>query len=357
MFGLDAELGAKFLTAPRGCILRMPACAAGTLEVELRHPAPFLARNAALALACVERLGLFAEARRPRSGRPRRRRREPPRSRGDPRPFPLRDSGRRAYPGIGGGALGTPGHPHPRRHGSRGLARSGQGRGRGAARAARKSEKGLRNHRGAHPLAPRGSPGPRSCAPSPLPSRCEAIEDPARALREALRPLSPGDLLCVTGSMYLAGAARRILARSARRPALPAGRASPENLRFAFRRGMGRMNRIDLEGRFAVVTGSRAGHRIRGDRTHARLRSRGGDVGPRRLAAGGERNRASPRRPGAARAGGRHRRGRGGGGRAAHPRRLRARSTSSSTTRASPAPRSGRGSIRSTSGCGWSTST
>ena len=38
-----------------------------------------------------------------------------------------------------------------------------------------------------------------------------ALTEPCDALREALRPLAAGDLLCVTGSMYLAGAARQIL--------------------------------------------------------------------------------------------------------------------------------------------------
>ena len=57
VFGLDAELGAELVTARRGGVLRMPAGATEPLEVELRHPAPFLAHNAALALACVDRLG------------------------------------------------------------------------------------------------------------------------------------------------------------------------------------------------------------------------------------------------------------------------------------------------------------
>ena len=58
VFGLDAELA----TTRRGCMLRMPAGAAEPLEVELRHPAPFVAHNTALALACVERLGLLTAA-------------------------------------------------------------------------------------------------------------------------------------------------------------------------------------------------------------------------------------------------------------------------------------------------------
>ena len=39
----------------------------------------------------------------------------------------------------------------------------------------------------------------------------QAVPEPAHALDEARRRLTPRDLLCVTGSMYLAGAARRIL--------------------------------------------------------------------------------------------------------------------------------------------------
>ena len=39
-------------------------------------------------------------------------------------------------------------------------------------------------------------------------------EDPARAVVRALEPLEPGDLLCVTGSMYLAGIARRVLGKA-----------------------------------------------------------------------------------------------------------------------------------------------
>ena len=64
----------------------------------------------------------------------------------------------------------------------------------------------------------------RSLSPS-LPVR--AIEEPARALRDALRPLSAGDLLCVTGSMYLAGAARRILREGIEGPPCRPGERAP----------------------------------------------------------------------------------------------------------------------------------
>jgi hypothetical protein len=55
-----------------------------------------------------------------------------------------------------------------------------------------------------------------------------AIEEPARALREALRPLSTGDLLCVTGSMYLAGTARRILREELQGPSCRPSERAPK---------------------------------------------------------------------------------------------------------------------------------
>ena len=130
----------------------------------------------------------------------------------------------------------------------------------------------------------------RALSPS-LPVR--AIDEPARALREALRPLSAGDLLCVTGSMYLAGAARRILREELEGPPCRPGGRTPK-IAASHSDGEGAHEPDRSRRPIRGGDGSGAGHRIRGDRTHARLRSRGGNVGPRRLAARGKRSRASP---------------------------------------------------------------
>jgi dihydrofolate synthase/folylpolyglutamate synthase len=48
-----------------------------------------------------------------------------------------------------------------------------------------------------------------------------AVEDPQQAIRAALESLAPDDLLCVTGSVYLAGIARRVLRASSSEVAVP----------------------------------------------------------------------------------------------------------------------------------------
>jgi dihydrofolate synthase/folylpolyglutamate synthase len=58
-----------------------------------------------------------------------------------------------------------------------------------------------------------------------LPVRAEP--DPARALREARAALDPGDALVATGSIYLAGIARRILSEGPPPRPSPPRDASP----------------------------------------------------------------------------------------------------------------------------------
>lgn len=210
VFGLDVELGAELVTARRGCILRMPAGAAEPLEVELRHPAPFLAHNAALALACVDRLGLFSEAgARNRAAHAVAGASLPGRGEILARsPFLVVDGAHtRESAAALSGLLDTLAHDAMDLVVSLGADKdAGEVLPVLLARARRVYATTAEPTR-SHP-AEALARTLRSLSPS-LP--VQAIEEPARALRDALRPLSAEDLLCVTGSMYLAGAARRIL--------------------------------------------------------------------------------------------------------------------------------------------------
>ena len=225
VFGLDAELGAEIVSARRGRLLRMPAGATEPLEVELRHPAPFLAHNAALALACVERLGLFAAAgARDRAARAVAGASLPGRGEILARsPLVVVDGAHtRESAAALSGLLDTLDHDAMDLVVSLGADKdAGEVLPVLLARARRVYATTAEPTR-SHPAEVLAQ-ALRSLSPS-LPVR--AIEDPACALREALRPLSPGDLLCVTGSMYLAGAARRTLREALDGPPCrPGGRA------------------------------------------------------------------------------------------------------------------------------------
>ena len=210
VFGLDAEIGAELVTARRGSVLRMPAGEAEPLEVELRHPAPFLAHNAALALACVERLGLFTAAgARDRAAGAVAGASLPGRGEILARsPFVVVDGAHTRESAVAlSGLLDTLAHDAMDLVVSLGADKeAGEVLPVLLARARRVYATTAESTRSQPAQALARTL--RSLSPS-LP--VQAIEEPARALRDALRPLSARDLLCVTGSMYLAGAARRIL--------------------------------------------------------------------------------------------------------------------------------------------------
>ena len=217
VFGIDAEIGAAFSPGAGGCRLGMPAGDGGRMAIELRHPALFMVHNAALALACLDRLGLLAGA-----GERRRAARAiagaPLPGRGEilgPAPLIVIDGAhtRESAAALAAlldslahdamdlvvslGADKDPAEVLPEL-----LAR--------ARRVYTTAAESTRS-RPAAELASRV----RDLAPA---LDVRALPDPAHALCAALPPLAEQDLLCIAGSMYLAGAARRILLR--RRPDL-----------------------------------------------------------------------------------------------------------------------------------------
>ena len=226
VFGLDAELGAKFVTTKGGCLLRMPAGGGQPLEVELRHPAPFLAHNAALALACVDRLGLLCAPRaRERAAHAVAAATLPGRAEILAcAPFVVVDGAHtRESAAALSALLDSLAHDAMDLVVSLGADKeAGEVLPELLARARRVYATTAEPSRSlpAETLAQ----ALRELAPA-LPVR--SIGKPASALREALRPLAARDLLCITGSMYLAGAARRILREElSGPPCTPMDRAS-----------------------------------------------------------------------------------------------------------------------------------
>lgn len=210
VFGIDTEIGATFAQRDGGCLLDMPVGEAERMQVALRHPALFTAHNAALALACLDRLGLLENA-GARSGAAHALAGAPLPGRGEVlrrSPWIVVDG---AHTGESVAALANlldslahdamdlvvslgadkdPAEVLPPllERARRVYATTAEST---RSRAAEELAVDLRR------LAPR--------------LQVRAVAQPTNALREALHPLAAGDLLCVTGSMYLAGAARRIL--------------------------------------------------------------------------------------------------------------------------------------------------
>ena len=210
VFGIGAEIAATFRRSEGGCLLDMPLGEAERMRVRLRHPALFMAHNAALALACLERLGLLASP----------------------------GARERAASAIGDAQI--PGRGEILGHSPRVVVDGAH---------TRESVAALTELLDSLPhdaldlvvsLGADKDPGQvltsllgrarrvyATCAESTRSRPAEelalalrriaprlevrAIADPSNALREALLPLAADELLCVTGSMYLAGAARRTL--------------------------------------------------------------------------------------------------------------------------------------------------
>ncbi len=212
VFGIDDEIGPTITPHDGGCLLDMPIGGAERMKVGLSHPALFMAHNAALALACLDRLGLLANVgSRERVARSLSEARIPGRGEIISRsPWVVVD-GAHTVESVAAlvrlldslahdamdlvvslGADKDPAQVLPPL-----LARAR----RVCATAAERTRS-----RPANELAT----ALRRLAPH---LEVRAAAEPSDALGEALRPLAPGDLLCVTGSMYLAGAARRILKR------------------------------------------------------------------------------------------------------------------------------------------------
>ena len=210
VFGIDNEIGANFAQREGGCLLDLPVGEAERMQVELSHSALFMAHNAALALACLDRLGLLASA-------------------------GARDQVARALAGAH-----IPGRGEVLRRSPR-IVVDGAHTGESVAALANLLDSlahdamdlvvSLGADKDPAEVLPlllerarrvyvttaertRSRPAEelavdlRRLAPR---LEVRAVAEPSDALREALLPLAAGDLLCVAGSMYLAGAARRIL--------------------------------------------------------------------------------------------------------------------------------------------------
>ena len=210
VFGIDAEIDATFTQCDGGCLLEMPIGEEERMKVRLRHPALFMAHNAALALACLDRLGLLASA--------------------DARNRAARALADAHVPGRGEVLRRSPWVVVDGAHTSESVAALtglldslphdamdlvvslGDDKDPaevlpllvGRARRIYTTTAEVTRSRPADELA--------AALRSLRPSRdIRAVPDPADAIHKALRSLAPNDLLCVTGSMYLAGASRRIL--------------------------------------------------------------------------------------------------------------------------------------------------
>ena len=210
VLGVDDEIGAELSMKEEGCLLHMPAGGAERIEVALRHPALFMAHNAALALACLDRLGLLASAGdRNRAARAMAGATIP--GRGEilrPSPLVVVDGAhtRESAAALAGlldslehdamdlvVSLGT--DKDPTEVLAPLLVR--------ARRVYTTTAESTRSRPAAELAALL-----RDIVSS---AEVRVVAEPENALREALRPLAARDLLCITGSMYLAGAARRLL--------------------------------------------------------------------------------------------------------------------------------------------------
>lgn len=210
VFGIDAELGATFTQHDGGCLLDLPVGEAERMQVPLRHRALFMAHNAALALACLDRLGLLAnagaqdrvaralaDAHIPGRGEVLRR-----------SPWIVVDG---AHTGESVAALAS--FLDSLAHEAMDLVVSLGADKDPAEVLPLLLERARRVYATAAESTRSRAAEELALALRRLAPRLEvrAVAKPSEALREALRPLAAGDLLCVTGSMYLAGAARRIL--------------------------------------------------------------------------------------------------------------------------------------------------
>jgi len=188
----------------------MPAGEAAGMRVPLRHPALFMAHNAALALACLDRLGLLASA--------------------DARDRVARALACAHIPGRGEVLRRSPWIVVDGAHTGESVAALANlldsiahdamvlvvslGADKDPAEVLPLLLERARRVYATTAESTRSRPADE-LAPAlgnlaPYLEVC-AVAEPSDALREALRPLAAGDLLCVAGSMYLAGAARRIL--------------------------------------------------------------------------------------------------------------------------------------------------
>lgn len=210
VFGIDDEIGAKFSHRAGACRLEMPVAEAERIQVPLLHPALFMAHNAALAIACLDRLGLLASARaRDRAARALAAARIP--GRGEIlgcSPWILVDGAHtRESVAALGSLVDSLAHDAMDLVVSLGADKDPAEVLPGLLLRARRvyvtTAESTRS-RPAEELAAEL----RRLAPG---ADLRALPEASDAIREALRPLAPGDLLCIAGSMYLAGAARRTL--------------------------------------------------------------------------------------------------------------------------------------------------
>ena len=210
VFGIDAEIGAAFTQYEGGWLLDLPVGEGERMKVKLPHPALFMTHNAALALACLDRLGLLASAgARDRVARALADAHIPGRGEVLRRsPWIVVDG---AHTGESVAALAN--LLDSLAHDAMVLVVSLGADKEPAevlplllerARRVYATTADSTRSRSAEELAL----ALESLAPG---LEVRALTEPCDALREALCPLTAGDLLCVTGSMYLAGVARRIL--------------------------------------------------------------------------------------------------------------------------------------------------
>ena len=217
VFGIDDEIGAAFSPRAAGCHLELPVENGKRFEVELLHPALFMAHNAALALACLDRLGLLAcEDARDRAARA---------------IAAIRIPGRGEI--LGHSPLVVVDGAHTREsvaaladlldslsHEAMDLVVS-LGADKDPAQVLPELLARSRRVYATTAESTRSRPSEelaaslRNLAPG---LEVQAVPEPANALHQALQPLAPHDLLCVAGSMYLAGASRRILLGDRTRP-------------------------------------------------------------------------------------------------------------------------------------------
>ena len=210
VFGVEDEIGATISKRAGGCLLEMSIGNAERMTIELPHPAPFMAHNAALALACLERLGMLSSANdrdraveaitaAPIPGRAEILKRSP---------LVVVDGAhtRESVAALAGLLESLP-------HDAMDLVVS-LGADKDPAEVLPELLKRARRVYTTTAESTRSRPANelaaslRNLAPE---LEVHAVPEPADVLREALHPLAASDLLCVTGSMYLAGASRRIL--------------------------------------------------------------------------------------------------------------------------------------------------
>ena len=224
VFGLGEEIDAAFVRRdadtprrPHHWQLRVSLGRGVRHEVMLPHPAPFIAHNAALALVCLDRLGLLASA-GTWSRAARALAAAPIPGRGEivgRAPWIVVDG---AHTGESAAALAA--LIAALEHRAMDLVVS-LGTDKDPAEVLPALLAGARRVYATRAERTRSRPAERLAAEvrglAPA-LEVHAVEEPALALRAARRALAADDLLCVAGSMYLAGAARRALVegRSAR---------------------------------------------------------------------------------------------------------------------------------------------